>query len=425
MLPTARALLMSVVLVAVSTLAACRSSHFDPPELQGDPAMVDAGGTPRLWVLTKQEEQRQVGTGRRTAAWRTDTFFHFDLKAFDPATAKPAWEKRLLTIGDPEAQGSKPSRVLGSAVEARLLGQDGELVWLLIGDVPYAVNAADGNVVVDAASLQERVPVLKGLLPSEARHYAFDRGLVVMAADARRFVVRGPQLEASRYAPPPPATEPFGRKSANGQYRNVPMRPLMGEAPVRHVTLGGQRLGLYSDKEAADAIEDTWGDKLAYPYSIDDEGKLARRTFRRTTIATTQQFDDRFERISAMTAIDGAPTFLKGRFVAAPGTEEAMRLTDPEGVLVWHSTRMDSAGQLALARLDADLRTTWTATLPLSEADIINRVTTWHLPGRLVATGDLNTQVDGISRREPHLVSIDLASGNVQAWNLEREAAVP
>jgi hypothetical protein len=203
--------LSGLLAAALLLLVGCSRSHLEPAEVQGPPAMVDEGGKPRLWVLTKQEEVRQVGVGgggRSRMDWRSDTFFHFGVQAFDPLAAKPLWHKRLRTFGDPKAQGSAPSRVIGSAVGARLLGQDGNIVWLLIGDAPFAVDVADGSIVADAEKLQQVNPELKGLLPSEAKHYGFNQGLVVMAADARQFVVRGPGQKAVAYTPPPPPAAP-------------------------------------------------------------------------------------------------------------------------------------------------------------------------------------------------------------------------
>ncbi|HMB42410.1 MAG TPA: hypothetical protein VKM00_00870, partial [Luteimonas sp.] len=163
--------LLGLLLASLLSLAGCSSSHLETPQMQGSPAMVDDGGKQRLWVLSKQEEQRQIGVGsggtHNTQYWRTDTFFHFQVQAFDPVAAKPLWQKRLITIGDPDAdaKGAQPSRVIGSAVEAQLLGQDGALVWLLIGDAPFAVSAADGSIVADGDKLQQINPELKGLLP--------------------------------------------------------------------------------------------------------------------------------------------------------------------------------------------------------------------------------------------------------------------
>ena len=408
------------LLFAVLLLAGCSSSHFDPPQMQGSPAMVDDGGKQRLWVLSKQEEQRQVGVGggaHNTENWRTDTFFHFQVQAFDPIAAKPLWNKRLLTLGDPDAKGTQPSRVIGSAVDARLLGQDGALVWLLIGDAPFAVNAADGSIVADGDKLQQANPELKGLLPSEAKHYGFDRGLVLMTADARQFVVRGPEQKAVAWTPPAPPAEPEGKLQANGTHELVPMLPL-GEMQVRQVTLDGQWLGLYSEKEAADAGNDDWGRKLRYPYQVLDEGSLARRTFWRAKIVNAQRFDDKFQRLSELTPIDGAPVLLKGRFQTAGFTGRPLVLESPASVLVWHSTRIDDAGRMALTRLGADLKPLWQTELPLSETDMVRRIRTWRLSDHFVVVGELQSENAGVTSRVPQLVSVDLKSGQMRSSEL-------
>jgi hypothetical protein len=421
-----RAYLATLVLVSASLLlGGCTTSHFEPAEVQGPPAMIDDGGKPRLWVLSKQEEQRQVGVGgggvRNSVHWRTDTFFHFSVQAFDPVAAKSLWTKRLVSLGDPEAKGVGPSRVIGSSVDAQMLGQDGVLVWLLIGDAPFAVNAADGEVVADSASLQKANPELQGLLPSEARHYGFDQGLVFLAADARQFVVRGPGQKAAPYTPPPPPAAPQGRLKANGTYELVPMLPI-GENAVRQVTLDGQWLGLYSEKEAADAADDDWGKSLRYPYSVINEGSLARRTFWRGKIVQAQRFDDKFERLADLAPVAGSPTFLKGRFVADPNGE-AHVLADPAGVLVLHSTRIDDAGRLALARVGADLKPKWDTELPLSETDFVRRLPHWLLAGHFIAVGTLQTEDAGVTRRAPQLISVDLASGELRSLDLAKASS--
>ncbi|MGH8028424.1 MAG: PA2928 family protein [Arenimonas sp.] len=408
-----------ITVAAGLALAGCSSSHFDPPEAQGPVAMVDDGGTPRMWALTKQEESRQVaaGTGRRNTSWRNDTFFHFSVSAFDPVTAKPLWVQRVRTFGDPEASGIEPSRVIGSDVDGRLLGQEGGRVWLLVGAEPVALSADDGRIVATAKTLQDRNPGLAGMLPADASLYGFDNGLVFTLADARRVVVRGDAFAASEYAPvaAPQATPEL---KANGMPQIVPMRPF-GEAMLRNVTLGGEWIGLYTAKEATEAGDDEYGSNFAYPYRISDEGSKARRTFWRARIDAAQRFDDKFERLAQLTPVAGAPTFLKGRFVTQGDPDHPLPVNDPDGVLVWHSTRIDSAGRLALTRLDAKLHPLWTAELPLSETSIVTPVATWSVPGRLVVTGELQTTEDGVTRRERQLVSISLKDGSVAAANLE------
>jgi hypothetical protein len=410
------------LLFLLCTAAACNRSEFSAPEMQGPAAMVDDAGQPRLWLLSKVEEQRMIAVGgggrSRRLDWRTDTFFHFEVEAIDPVETSTLWKQRILSIGDPKAAGTKPSRIIGSAVDARLLGQDGDVVWLLVGDDPYALSAADGRVLVDSAKLQELNPSLKGLLPSEARYYGFDRGLVFTSADARMFVVRGPKHEAGEYAAPPPPTEALGRLKANGQHELVPMRPL-GPPATRNAMLGGAWLGLYSDKEIEDLRNDEWGRKFHHPYSVHDEGRMARRSFWRGRVVTAQKFDDKFERLTDLASVAGAPTFLKGRFFDDPKTGAALALEAPAGLLVWHSTRIDDAGRLALARLDVNLKPLWDTELPFSETDIVRRVATWQVPGHLVIVGELQSTDDGgVTHRDPYLASVALADGKLRARQL-------
>lgn len=423
----------AVMLASALAVAGCRSSHLEPPEVQGSPAMVDDGGKMRLWGLIKQEEVRQVGVGggatRKTSSWRSDTFFHFEIRAFDPLTARPLWKQRLLTLGDADASGSGPSRVIGSSVDARLLGQDGDSVWLLVGNAPMAVSASDGRVLADVDRIGEANPGLRELLPADAGQYGFDRGLVLLAADARRLVIRGASLQAVDYVPTPVAASETDLM-ANGRERIVPMRPPLGEVPTRLVTLGNRHLGLYTAREAADAANDAFGNRLRYPYTVLDEGAQARRSFWNADVVQEQRFDERYPRLAALRPIAGAPVFLKGRFLKGrflknPGTDDAMRMTAPAGWLVWHSTRIDSAGRLALTRLDDTLQVVWKAELPLSETGTVNPVAHWLLPGRLAVAGRQELVDDGTTRREMHLVTVDLANGRWQGWSIPREQALP
>jgi len=411
------------VLLAATLLVAsgCRRSIFEAPQMQGPAAMVESGGHSNLWLLSKQEEQRIVGYGggtRSTTTWRTDTYFHFNVEAIDPVSTKTLWKQRVATFGDPSAHGPGPSRVVGSAESGQLLGQEGDNVWLLIGDAPYALSASDGHVLADAAGIEAANPSLKGLLPSEARLYGFDKGLVFMSADARSFVVRGPRHEALAYAPPPPPT-PKVKLKANGMPEIAPMRPPIGEVPARQAQLGGAWIGLYSPREAEEILDDHWGRALAYPYSVMDQGATARRSFLRATLAKEEHFQEIYTRVAELTPVPDAPVFLKGRFFKQPGTDEALLFEAPTSVLVWYSTRMDDAGRLALARVDDSLHVLWRAELPLSETDAVRHIASWRLPDRVVVIGTLQTKDDGgVLHRDPYLVSVALADGTVVSRNL-------
>ncbi|MFY2764677.1 PA2928 family protein [Arenimonas sp. MALMAid1274] len=406
-------------------LTACTSSHLEDPQVVGRPAMVEHGGQAMLWVLTKQEESREVrvtSSSRSAGSWRTDTFFHFDLTAYDPAGARPAWNKRLMTLGDDEASGAGPSRVIGSNTTGQLLGQDGDIVWLLIDSLPLGLSATDGRVVADAAALEARNAGLKGVMPRDAKFYDFDAGLVVLAADGRHHVIRGPDLKAADYQPPSRSV-PL-EVEIDGRRHMLPLRPVMGEPPSRNFSLGGQWIGLFSEKEAADAANDPFGRHYVFPYVILDEGALARRSFWRGRIENKQHFDENFPHIAGMDAIPESPTFIRGRFVARGSEGVPVRLAAPDSVLVWHLTRIDSAGRVALTRLGTDLRTLWTTELPLSESGMIQPMQRWQLAGHLVVLGDQEFVDDGVTRRETYLSSVQLADGKLRSWNLIRQRAL-
>ena len=408
--------------VLVLVLGGC-SSTIGPPELQGDPVMVDQDGAPRLWLLTKREEVRSafVRTTQRRSDIRWDTFFHFDLQAMDPVTARPLWRKRLLTLGDPDAKGYGPSRVIGSAAGARMIGQEGERVWLFVDEYLLAVRASDGEVLATFETIEQNNPELKGLLPGETKHYRFDAGLVFMSADARTFVLRGPGFKAQPYVAPAPAVQKV-KLEPRDIMRIVPMRPL-GEVSARLVETPAGWLGLYTEKEVADATADRWGNHLRYPYSILNEGQLARRSFWRMAVSeVTDPYDEPFQHLSGAAPIPDTPILLRGRFLKVAGTDDPRRLDNPSGLAVWHVTRIDAEGRLALTRIREDLSTVWTAVLPLSDSSTFEPVMVWPIDGRLAIFGDEASTVDGVSRREPRLVSLSLADGEWQGWSLTSEA---
>ena len=408
--------LLLVALTAFVFLGPMRST-FRPPERQGQAMLVLHQGQPRLWILLKQEEQRQVSHGfgsRSTGGFRNDTFFHFEVQAHDVKTTQPAWKARLLTLGDPEAQGSAPSRVIGSSSGGRLLGQEGDTVWLLLDGEPVAVAAADGKVIATAATLQEKNAALKGMLPATADLYAFDAGLVITAADAQRYRVQGATLAAQPYQPPPPP------KPAPATHW-ISMRP-MGEPVVRLARLGDTWIGLYTDRESADAVNDQFGMRFNEPFTIVNEGALARRTFRRAVVGKTRQFpEDRYDRLVELTPVAAAPAYLRGRFFHVPGTEQPLAMTEPSGVLVQHQTRIDAEGRVAITRIDSELKALWSTTLPMTELS-----SRWISPKQLLLLGTEQTMKDGVRTREEQLVALDLADGKLRSWNLQKgQAATP
>ena len=148
------------------------------------------------------------------------------------------------------------------------------------------------------------------MLPKEHGFYAFDDGLIVTSADGRRSRVRAPGFAAEPYTPA--SDEHFRRVQFmatqwGGGYNTK-------DFLVRQATLGGRWLGLYTEKEAADAGDDGFGDSFANPSSVIDEGSRARRTFWSARIGKTKEFTEgTHDRLFDVTKVPGATGVSRSR----------------------------------------------------------------------------------------------------------------
>jgi hypothetical protein len=393
---------------------ACSRSSFRPPEREGPPALVQDEGQPRFWLLQKQEEQRSrhVGGGgsRSIGKWITEIYYHFDLQAHDPGTTDRLWKKRLLTVKDDAG---------GHTAQARILGQAGEVVWFFLNDGPAAFSSKDANKLADRKTIEERNPTLRDLIPRDLDFYAYDDGLVIVAADGRPFRIRASDFAAEPYTPP---NDDYFRQVQfmatrwNGGYHTK-------DFLVRQMMLNGHWSGFFNEKEAADASDDGFGDKIATgepgsnPDRVYYETTQARRTFWSARIGKTKEFSEgTHDRLFDVTKIPGAPEFLEAGLLIQQGTKRPLRLHDPDGFLVLHRTRLDEEGRLALTRLDDNLKPKWTATLPFH--DLRNR---FESPGRLLLYGIVQQTVKGVTGSSEHLVALNLADGKMQSWNVPAE----
>ncbi|MEO5721564.1 MAG: PA2928 family protein [Chthoniobacterales bacterium] len=392
-------------------LTSCESGKFGPPQRIGPPLFLMQENEPRLWFLVKIEERRQrrLGGGRYLIGkWITETHYHFDLHGHDARTTERLWTKRLLSVKDKEG---------GHNAQGRILGRDGEVVWLFLRNQPIALAARDGSVLADGQALEQGNPALQGVLPKELGFYAFDEGLIVTSADGRRSRVRAPGFAAEPYAP-----------SSDEHFRRVQfMATQWGggyntkDFLVRQARLGGRWLGLYTEKEAADAGDDEFGDSLANPSSVFNEGSRARRTFWSARIGKTKEFTEgTHDRLFEVTKVPGAPEFLEAGLLIKQGTQTPLTLENPAGVLVLHRTRLDAEGRLALTRLDESLAEQWKAPLPIVE--LRNR---FELPDRLLIYGALDVTEKSTRSWQELIVAVDLRDGKTQAWNLTLERPAP
>ena len=398
-------------LALIVLLSSCNHSTFRPPEREGPPGLVKHGDEAHLWLVTKQEEQRMRyvgGSARSTGTWINETWYHFHLEAHDPTTTARVWKKKLLSVKDDEG---------GHSSQARIFGPDGDRIWLFVHDQPIAVSSADGSRIADRETLEQANPELRGLISKELDFYAFDDGLVIIAADAQRWRIRGENFHAEPYVAP------------NDEYfRNVQFMATRWNGGhhtqdflVRQANVDGKWLGLYSEKEAADAGHDEFGDHYKRPDAVWDEGSQARRTFWSARIGKTKEFSEgTHDRLFDVTRVPGAPDYLQAGWLVRQGTRQPLRVKDPDGFLVVHRTRLDEEGRLAITRLDDALKPQWTAKLPYH--DLRNR---FELPDLLLLYGLVQETKKGVTGTSEHIVSLDLRDGSFRAWNVPLERAVP
>ena len=187
--------------------------------------------------------------------------------------------------------------------------------------------------------------------------------------------------------------------------------------------MNGRWIGFFNEKEAADAGDDEFGDKIATgesgsnPDRVYYETSQARRTFWSARIGKTKEFSEgTHHRLFDVTRIPGAPEFLEAGLLIHQGTKQPLRLQDPSGFLVLHRTRLDEEGRLALTRLDDNFKTQWIAKLPYHE--LRNR---YESPGHLLLYGIVQETKRGVTGWSEHLVALNLADGKIQSWNVSAE----
>jgi hypothetical protein len=415
--PTPRSGRVVVALVALITLCAAigaavvfgwramQRTELTPPRREGPPALVMHEGRPALWLMVKFEERSRFGRSRY------HTRYHLELRAHDGASGALLWSRRLRSLD--ESQN-------GHGARARILGQQGDRVWLFVHDTPVAVAAADGAVKATLLDVLAANPALQGLVTGELDNVAFDDGLVLVTADARRHRIAAPPAFAA--APYEPASEQafsdlrFRASRWNGGFDHHNFLTPQARPP-------GGWIGLFSAAEAKAAANDPWGDHLKQPERTwRTHDREARRSLWNARMGRTRQFSEgSHERLAELMPLPNSPEYLQGGFLREAGKPWPL-LFDDSALFVVHRTRTDAAGRAVLTQLLIDreggAKPGWSATLPFSE--LRNR---WQLPDRLLMFGTAEiVDAEGQRRHEESLAVVELKSGRLQGWSIERDA---
>ena len=465
-------------------LAACRQSSFEPPQRSGPIGLVDTGNGKQLWLATTQEEERSrhVGGGsRRIGKWVTEYHYHLRLQAHDSANAQRVWAKELKVLRDKDGGVGAQIRILGQqddvvwawvhdqplalsardaavvADRAKIEQANPELAGLLPGELQFYTWMGELVVTLaDARRVRIAMPGLRAqpyeVANDEQFRYASSATTTWNGnSDTKEFGVRHGRfgeewigLLSEREARDA-ENDKWGDKYADSaeiaDEREMARRTFWRVSATGYN--GDYKGGAQGFCEDQVSTIENREDMELLQRSNDIEEYARKRgadpaTHRKRIRECIDGFDEeKYRRIATLQRVQGAGEWLQGRLlkaVATPGAPQwivrglvpkpavrpPLRLQDPDGVLVLHRTRMDAQGRLALSRVDAGFaRTAWTAILPFAE--LTNR---WELGSHLLLYGDWSAVKAGVTTRHEGLVSLDLASGRWQGWDIGADAPI-
>lgn len=363
--------------------------------LLGEPVHVpgDDGGT--VYYLTGQWKTI-FSTPTRTSYSRTiRTDLYVDLWAVHAATATPRWRKRITR----EPQGAMDYR--------KILGADGDTLWLLLKGHVAAVSAASGTPLLKVGELEARNPPLQGILPVEERFFSFDsHGLRFTGLDGRAWRVDAAfnaRIEE---------TAPEGQGTASPPAYYAPYASYMFQ--VRSLDIPGWWLGLLNDDEARSFDENN------VIGGLDIEG---RHRLWRAKAGKDENFFGEMTVYNEFAPLPGSPEFLGGGLLRSyqVGTQlPALWLPEPDSVLVLHREKLGDLGRLKLTRVAGpEGNVLWDTVLPMT---ILQSV----MPSAkcIAFFGKENfppppgsPPVDPTRDAPERLVCIDLATGAVQIFD--------
>ena len=438
-----------------------------------------------LAVIQEEERSRRVGGGSRSSGrWVTDSLYHLRLQGHDPTTAQRLWAKDLKVLRDKDGGSGAEIRILGQQdaivwvwVHDQVLAlsaRDGSLVADrstleqvnpgLKGLVPDELkfHTFVGALVVtlaDARRMRIEVPGFRATPYQVADERQFSHAVSLGTTwngghDTRDFGVRHGRFgkdwvgllseSEARDAENDTSGDNYADSADIDDEREMARRTFWRATATAYnddfLAYGGRKgVQGYCEHQVSTVENREDMELLTRSNDIEEYSRkrgAAPETHRKRMRECIDGFDaEKFKRIAKLEQVAGAGEWLQGRLLKAeaePGAPEwvqrgilmkpavraPLRLDDPDGVLVLHRTRMDAQGRLALSRVDATYaRTLWTAVLPYDA--LTNR---WAVGSHLLLNGNWNETREGVTTRHEALLSLDLADGRLQAWDIGADA---
>ena len=403
---------------------------------QTAPLRTAQGGTDRIYAMSTQSQTVYFGTRRGSTQVRRE-YLHVDLWAIDAATAQVAWRNRLRTFEEGEIGG----QILPGF---EILGADGTTLWLNVSG-PLGVSLADGQVVADAASVEQRNPQLAGKLVIERGYIAFGRnGLQLTLSDASQWRIDAADLSAA------PRDTPVSRPSeiaGPGSNRTSATSSFQ----VRALPIGERWLGLLTDAEAdhlgrppvvpgrspddrpgalqqyleANHVPPPLHDPLPQPYRL---WGARMQMISAAPMDWPKDFPDNWGKrpqFSNYELLPESPSFLRAGLLREHGDADVpIWYRDPDSVLVLHVDKLGQAGRLQLTRVSGPRGSVvWGTPLPFVSIGSVMRgaedLCLWGSEPESPGSASAETYPE-----HRKLVRIDVASGHLSALDLSAESMI-
>jgi hypothetical protein len=393
------AVIGAITLTAAAVLALLIPQEGDsvtPADVIGAPVRAQTAAGDRIFLLTSQWRTTRPYSSRRTSAARPAYVdLLIDVWAFDAGDGRLVWRRQL--------EADRSGLNMGRAV----VGADARAVWVLAGEGLMGLSPADGSTVADVERLEAANPQLKGRIPREPDYYHFDgRGLWFTAADARRWRLAGPELQARPESEATGASEVFAPARWSGGVSTWMFHE-------RGVRLGDRWLGVLSEREAKASAEE--GELKLVSSEDEPLGRLWSAYIRQAaTHFGAETVYERFE------PLPQSPEFVQGGLLS-DGKDNGLPIlpTGPDSVLVLHRDRLGAEGRWRISRVAGPGgRVLWTAALPMARFDAV-------MPGKttLAIQGsqpepDPQRPGSGLTEDVDHLAVIDLVSGRTTLHRL-------
>ncbi|MBX9599678.1 MAG: hypothetical protein K2X35_01695 [Bryobacteraceae bacterium] len=318
------------VLGGIGFFAATGRSLWPPTiQIMGPPLHVMRGGQEQVLVLTST-----IPGGRRRAG-----VLHLDLAAYDMLTGQQLWLKRVR------------SERGGAATNKQILGAQGDAVWLLLDELT-AVSVAGGETVATQAQIESNNPELKGRLTLDEKSFRMNQGLVITAADGSYYRLRTP---LGRVEPVTKLLDPSEEDRTPAQFAPS----YIGAYRAAGAIFGNRWIGTRTSKGLDDpgGSNRFWRSELIGGELPSDAGAFERSNIT-SYLPGSLNRDGR--------SLNSRKSFLWGSILLDPARKQAVKVANPDSVLVQTMSRIDDDGLLQLARVDLDGRVLWEREVPLS-----------------------------------------------------------